>query len=57
MKTTPLGKFVQFFAHQTALTSLMWIGVLGFGLVSYLSLLPREGFPSVDIPVAVARGG
>lgn len=57
MKITPLGKFVQFFARRTALTSLLWIGLLGFGLVSYLSLLPREGFPGVDVPISVAGGG
>ncbi len=57
MKTTPLGKFVQFFARQTALTSVLWVGLLGFGLVSYLTLLPREGFPSVDVPISVAGGG
>ena len=51
-----LTRFVQFFARQTAFTSILWIGLFLFGAVSYLTLLPREGFPSVDIPVALGNG-
>lgn len=57
MKTTPIGKFVQFFARQSALTSILWVGLLGFGLAAYISFLPREGFPSVDVPISIAGGG
>lgn len=56
MKTTRLARFVQFFARNGALTALLWIGLLGFGVASYVSLLPREGFPSVDLPISVAGG-
>ena len=51
-----LTRFVQFFARQTAITSILWIGLFLFGAVSYLNLLPREGFPSVDMPVALGNG-
>ena len=51
-----LSRFVQFFARQSLVTLILWIGLFIFGTVSYLALLPREGFPSVDVPVALGNG-
>lgn len=51
-----LSRIAQFFARQSLVTLILWVGLFAFGTVSYLSLLPREGFPAVDIPVAVANG-
>jgi multidrug efflux pump subunit AcrB len=51
-----LSRFVQFFARRSAVTLILWIGLFIFGTVSYLSLLPREGFPPVDIPIALGNG-
>ena len=51
-----LRRFVEFFTRQSLLTLLLWIGLFLFGAVAYLSLLPREGFPAVDVPIAVGSG-
>ena len=51
-----LSRFVQFFARRSLVTLILWIGLFIFGTVSYLSLLPREGFPPVDIPIALGNG-
>lgn len=34
-----------------------WVLLVAFGIISYTSLLGREGFPSISIPVAVVSGG
>ncbi len=52
-----LRRIVQFFAANTFITLPLWIVLICFGLVAYLGLLPREGFPSVEIPISVASGG
>lgn len=51
-----LSRIAQFFARQSLVTLILWVGLFAFGTLSYVSLLPREGFPNVDIPVAVANG-
>lgn len=33
-----------------------WLVILVFGITSYTTLLRREGFPSVNIPIAVVNG-
>ncbi len=52
-----LRRIVQFFAANTFITLPLWALLVCFGLLSYLVLLPREGFPSVEVPVSVASGG
>jgi len=52
-----LRRFVQFFACQSVLTLALWVALLVFGALSYFTLLPREGFPAVDAPIAFAGGG
>ncbi|HSL57659.1 MAG TPA: efflux RND transporter permease subunit [Acidimicrobiales bacterium] len=47
---------VTFFARRARLTLALWAVLLVFGVVSYTTLLPREGFPAVDVPVAVVSG-
>src|SRR3990167_2792846 len=34
----------------------IWLTILVFGIASYATLLRREGFPSVNIPIAVVVG-
>lgn len=51
-----LRKIVIFFASRPALTVSLWLLAVGFGVIAYTSLLPREGFPSVEVPIAVASG-
>ncbi len=35
---------------------IVWLAIVTFGIASYTTLLRREGFPSIDIPVAVVGG-
>ncbi len=51
-----LRRIVQFFAANTYITLPLWVLLIGFGSVAYLGLMPREGFPSVEIPLGVANG-
>ena len=51
-----LRRIVQFFAANTWITLPLWLVLIGFGLVAYTTLLPREGFPSVEVPIGVASG-
>lgn len=51
-----LRRIVQFFAANTYITLPLWILLIGFGSVAYLGLMPREGFPSVEIPLGIANG-
>ena len=44
------------FVSRPGMTVTLWAAVLAFGVLSYGYFLPREGFPSVDVPVAVASG-
>ncbi len=46
---------IAFFDHAL-MTGLIWLTLLVFGLLSYTTLLKREGFPSVNIPVAIVSG-
>ncbi len=52
-----LAKFVHQFASRPKQSLLLWLLVALFGVFSYAFLLPREGFPPVDVPVSVAAGG
>ncbi|MEM7340821.1 MAG: efflux RND transporter permease subunit [Actinomycetota bacterium] len=51
-----LRSLVAFFASRTPITLALWVAAVVFGVLSYTVLLPREGFPSVDVPIAVASG-
>lgn len=37
-------------------TALIWLTVLLFGVLSYTTLLKREGFPTITTPFAIAQG-
>ncbi len=52
-----LVKLVHAFASRPKQSLLLWLAVAGFGAFSYLFLLPREGFPPVDVPLSVGAGG
>src|SRR5262245_45146864 len=51
-----LPRLTMFFFDRPRITAILWVSLLVFGLVSYTTLLRREGFPSVNIPVAVVSG-
>ena len=52
-----LAKFVNVFASRPLQSIGLWLVIVIFGVASYLVFLPREGFPPVDVPIAVAAGG
>ena len=52
-----LARFVQIFAARPRPSVLLWLLILVFGIASYAVFLPREGFPPVDVPIAVGAGG
>jgi multidrug efflux pump subunit AcrB len=51
-----LPKLTSFFFARPKLTATIWIVLLSFGILSYTTLLRREGFPSVTVPVAIIDG-
>ncbi len=38
------------------LVFVIWLVIVAFGITSYTTLLRREGFPSINIPIAVVNG-
>ena len=55
-KSNILPKFTLFFFNRPRLTAILWLIVFSFGIFSYTTLLKREGFPSVEIPIASISG-
>jgi multidrug efflux pump subunit AcrB len=51
-----LRNVVAFFASKTSLTVALWALFVGFGILAYSTLLPREGFPSINVPISVVSG-
>lgn len=51
-----LPKLTVFFFDRPIMTALLWLVLTIFGVVSYTTLLKREGFPSVQIPVTFVSG-
>jgi multidrug efflux pump subunit AcrB len=51
-----LSKLTVFFFDRPLLTALLWILLTLFGALSYTTLLKREGFPSVNVPLAFVGG-
>lgn len=51
-----LSKVSVFFFDRPLLTALLWIVLTLFGALSYASFMKREGFPSINIPLAIVNG-
>lgn len=51
-----LPRLTMFLFGRPKLVFLIWLVILVFGITSYATLLRREGFPSINIPVAVVSG-
>lgn len=49
-------KMSLFFFNRPRKTALIWLIVAVFGVLSYTTLLKREGFPSIETPFALAQG-
>lgn len=55
-KLNYLQKFSLYFFQRPRKTALLFLVVVLFGAASYTTLLKREGFPSIDTPVASGQG-
>lgn len=55
-KLNPFQKFSLFFYDNFRTGFIIWIIVLGFGALSYTTLMTRKGFPSVNIPLSTISG-
>lgn len=44
-----------FFYTKRSITALLFLVVSSFGIISYTTLMRREGFPSITIPIGVAQ--
>lgn len=51
-----LPKFTLFFFNRPRLTAILWLAVFLFGIASFTTLLKREGFPAIDIPISAVNG-
>ncbi len=51
-----LPKVTVAFFDRPLLTGFIWLTLIVFGLLSYTTFLKREGFPSVNIPLAIVSG-
>jgi multidrug efflux pump subunit AcrB len=51
-----LPRFSLFIFDRTRTAALLWLTLTVFGIFAYTTLLKREGFPSIDIPYAIAQG-
>lgn len=50
-----LPRLSLFFFRRPRLSLLIWLIIVVFGILSYTTLLKREGFPSVNIPFTVVN--
>lgn len=55
-KAKLLPRLTGFFFDRPRPTLLIWLVLLVFGVFSYTTLLRREGFPSVSIPIVIVNG-
>ncbi len=52
----PLQRFALFFFSRPRFTALIALAVFAFGILSYTTLLTRQGFPSINVPLAIGQG-
>lgn len=50
-----VGKFSSFFVRNAKFTFLLLLSLVFIGFFAYTSLLNREGFPSIQVPVALVQ--
>lgn len=51
-----LPRFSLFIFDRPRTAAIIWLCLTVFGIASYTTLLKKEGFPSIDIPYAIASG-
>lgn len=52
----PLQRLALFFFNRPRFTAVVAICLMVFGVLSYTTLLKREGFPAINIPYAIGQG-
>jgi multidrug efflux pump subunit AcrB len=55
-KPTVFTKIAQWFTLRPRFSATLFVGLIGFGILSYGVLIRREGFPSIQVPIAVVSG-
>lgn len=55
-KNRRLPKVSLFFFNRPKLTLLLWLGLFGFGALSYSTFMQRQGFPAVQAPFSIVSG-
>jgi HAE1 family hydrophobic/amphiphilic exporter-1 len=55
-KHTLLQRFSLFFFDHWRLAAIIWVAIVSFGLLSYTTLMQRQGFPSVNLPFSTVTG-
>lgn len=55
-KNSILQKIGLFFHDHKEVTIVFWLAITGFGVLSYTTLMQRQGFPNVDVPVSIVSG-
>jgi len=55
-KRSILSKLTLTFFDRSRVTAVIWLVIAVFGILSYTKFLKREGFPSVNIPLAIVTG-
>ena len=48
-------KLGMYFYRKRTFTMLLWVAAVVFGLVSYTTLMRKEGFPGIDVPIGVVQ--
>jgi HAE1 family hydrophobic/amphiphilic exporter-1 len=54
-KPDALTKIALFFLNKWRITVLLLIGILAIGTAAYTTFLKREGFPTIEVPVALIQ--
>lgn len=55
VKLRPLQRATLFFFRRPRQTALLALAVAVFGVLSYTTLLKREGFPAINVPYAIGQ--
>jgi len=55
-QTGLLERFSLYFFDHVKVSVAVWIAILLGGLLSYATLLKREGFPPIQVPIAIVEG-
>ncbi len=56
IKDNPLVTLSAFVYKRWKITLMLWVFLLGFGALTYTSLIKREGFPPIQFPLSVVNG-